>query len=65
MDGDNIKWTDGQQLLAIAMDIEHQWAIDSKPDFFWSLFNVRALFNRYCDRLDKKQPDSKGGRLWV
>ena len=28
---------------------------------FWSLFNVRAMFNRYCDRLDKKQPDSKRG----
>ena len=29
--------------------------------FFWSLFNVRAMFNRYCDRLDKKQPDSVRG----
>ena len=26
---------------------------------FWSLFNVRALPNRYCDLLRKKQPDSE------
>ena len=36
-----------------------------KQHFFWSLFNVRAMFNRYCDRLDKKQPDSVRGWLWV
>ena len=23
------------------------------------------MFNRYCDRLDKKQPDSERGGLWV
>ena len=26
---------------------------------FWSLFNARAMPNRCCDRLDKKQPDSR------
>ena len=29
--------------------------------FFLPLFNVRAMFNQYCDRLDKKQPDSERG----
>ena len=32
---------------------------------FWSLFNVRAMPKRYFDRLDKKQPDSERGWLWV
>ena len=32
---------------------------------FWSLFNIQAMFNRYSDRLDKEQPDSKREWLWV
>ena len=32
---------------------------------FLSLFNIRAINKWYCDQLDKKQPDSERGRLWV
>ena len=39
-------------------------SLNSQAIQFWSMFNVLAMPNRYCDQLGKKQPDPERRRLW-